>query len=390
MTRQLGLTLFLGLLVGCAQPAPEPLPEPSDLASLEAPVRRQFEQAHELLERLRSDPETQPARLARAFAAVGEIHLAYDHLETARQAFEAAVALEPTEPRWSYLSAHTHYQLGENEAARARYRAVLELQPNHVPTFVSLASLAQQEGKGPRAEELLGRARELDPGSSRVLADLASLALEGDQPEVAVSYLQEALIHQPGASQLHYLLAMAYRGLGDANRSTEHLAKVRATSTQQVSLVLEDAWLARVRSHRVGARVHDQRAQRALAAGRLEVAELELRQALLANPERHYAHYGLAGVLFRLGRSEEALQELDTLLNHDPRHTPSLVLLARIQLALGQTAAARASYHRAQIVGPDDPEVQELRKLLEQRAGLETETEPAATPPEAPPGAGTL
>ena len=55
------------------------------------------------------------------------------------------------------------------------------------------------------------------------IVGLRKIAMAQRDFSAAVAHLERALKLQPGATAIHYSLAMAYRGLGDLNQAQAHL-----------------------------------------------------------------------------------------------------------------------------------------------------------------------
>lgn len=367
--RRAALGLAILLLGACTRTAPPPPPvaPPDDLSQLDSPIQRQFEQRHATLERVLADVRASDAQRAEAFGAVGQVHFAYGYFESAEEAFTRALEATPEAPRWRYLSAQVFEAQGRAEEAGEALRLVLERLPDHVPSRVILGELAADRGDSAAAEAHFEAALRHDPGNVRAWAARSRLALSGGDPEAALTHLQEALARQPDAAPLHYQAALVYRALGDPVASQRHLDRIPSQNVAHVKLGFDDPWMREIDQLRIGARHHDQRALRALAAGRYDVAVIELRQALAANPERIYARHGLGAALAQLGHHDQALAELRLLLDEAPHHVPTWVLMAKILLDDGQPAEAARALDRALEQKPDDAEALRLKARLEAR-----------------------
>ncbi|MEO1083417.1 MAG: tetratricopeptide repeat protein, partial [Acidobacteriota bacterium] len=243
-------------------------------------------------------------------------------------------------------------------------RRVLELMPEHAPSRLTLAERAAQDGESAVAAAEFEEVLRLDPSNAKARVGLATLALQDGEPQLALEHIQEALARQPAAAPLHYQAALIQRQLGDLEAAQRHLARVPSQNATQVHLVSSDPWMNDIDQLRIGARHHDQRAMRHLAAGRYELAIVELRQALAANPERIYARHGLGAAMDQLGRREEALVELRSLVDQAPNHVPSLVLMAEILQGMGRSDEAEALIDQALAHDPEDQGALRMRARL--------------------------
>jgi tetratricopeptide (TPR) repeat protein len=147
---------------------------------------------------------------------------------------------------------------GDLRAARAAFTRVSELEPGYVDGWVNLARVAVAEGALDEAREVLGKALEIDPKLARAHFFLGLVDKESGEYEsalehlrtaaeqypkdrvvrnqtgrilflrrdyqAAVDELQHVLAIDPEDLMAHYTLMLAYRGLGDLERSRHHQA----------------------------------------------------------------------------------------------------------------------------------------------------------------------
>src|SRR5215210_4357558 len=100
-------------------------------------------------------------------------------------------------------------------------------------------------------------------------------------------------------------LSRAYRGLGQAEKATEHLGKVGTVGVRPDDPVLDS-----LESLRTGERARLESGKRAYNAGRLAEAAEEFRGALKARPESVEARINLAAALARQGDTGGAITNL--------------------------------------------------------------------------------
>jgi len=101
------------------------------------------------------------------------------------EAFERALADNPSDPRVLFALGNTARSLGMAKPAEAFYRKVLALAPERLEATVNLANLLRAEGQCAAAEALL----------------------------------KPALVHNPGAAELWLALGSTYREMGDTGRA---------------------------------------------------------------------------------------------------------------------------------------------------------------------------
>jgi len=92
-----------------------------------------------------------------------------------------------------------------------------------VPTLVWLASAYLDQGRPADAEPLLKKALSLQPGLVAALFGLGRAALATQDYSRAIEYFEQALARDPKAVNIHYQLAIAYRGVGDLAKAEAHM-----------------------------------------------------------------------------------------------------------------------------------------------------------------------
>jgi tetratricopeptide (TPR) repeat protein len=87
----------------------------------------------------------------------------------------------------------------------------------------------------------------------------------------------------------------------------------------------------------------------------LATAEERFRHVIQIEPSHLTAYGSLAQIFVRQGRLDEALVELDELIERDSRPVAALTLAGMLLDSQGKTAAARERYERALQADPDAP-----------------------------------
>src|SRR5213593_2275487 len=104
---------------------------------------------------------------------------------------------------------------------RARWRS--QLHPSDVATLVWLGEVYLTQGRAEAAEPLFVKALTLQPNSVAARFGAGRAALAKKDYARAAKYLEEALALGPRAANIHYPLAMAYRGLGELGKAQAEL-----------------------------------------------------------------------------------------------------------------------------------------------------------------------
>ncbi|MBI4512677.1 MAG: tetratricopeptide repeat protein [Gemmatimonadetes bacterium] len=422
-----GLALYLcSAWAACERrdetPAGEEEVRPVVLPSLESlppSVREQLSSQHARLQDLLHQPRRKRRALGDAYGVMGQLLLAYDLSDAAEPALLNAVDLLPKDPRWSYYLAYLYKHRGDFEAAARRFERHVALRREDAPARIHLAEAYIHLGRRADAKRGLEEATRIDPRSAAAHFLLAQIA---DEPSEAVAHYETVLRLQPGASVVHYPLALAYRKLGDLERSREHLAR-----RGDAYIAVRDPLLEELEALRLGpeakmlqgSRFLEERRYRDAAVafeavvaedsanalgylnlgvayarlGNRESASRAFTQAVRLDPSNsraHYnlglllrqrgedrnalehfraavgtdssnrsAHFALSDLLSRKGRCREAIPHFEKFLAADPGHVEARIHQAICHVQLGEYARARKLLEAGYAASPQEPGLQD-------------------------------
>jgi protein O-GlcNAc transferase len=212
----------------------------------------------------------------------------------------------------------------------------------------------------------------LDARLTKIRNDLFT---KPDGARTAVRELLAILAEDPGSSQAHTLLGLAYSGLGSQDMLAEAVAELRQALALDPRLVVARFYLARVYldlSQHERAREEMETAL-AVVPGRPELlatlAEAERRlghgdkavaaasKALETDPRFDQARYTLALSLIDLKRRPEALQQLEQLAQAATPMPAALFSLASLYLDLERLDPALGMFARAMQMTEPTPQV---------------------------------
>jgi tetratricopeptide (TPR) repeat protein len=334
------------------QPALQPVPEPS-LDGLEPAVADQLVAQRDLA-LVGYDPATAtPAQKAAAFGELGKIYHAYGFAAAAEAAYSNAALLAPSDPRWPYYLGALYAQAGRFDEAIDAYRRALQQMPGNATIRIRMAEVERARGRPAAAEVLLEEALLHSPGNPAATAALGEIALARGDYREAVARLEEVMEAVPEANQLHYPLAQAYRGLGDAAAARAHLAK-----RGQVGIQPDDPMLAALEQLKQGERIHLLRGQTAFRAGRWADAVREFGEAVAAEPESARAQINLATALAAAGDPAAAVDHLRIAVDLAPDNPTARLNLGRLLFAGGDLNGAIVHLSQAVELAEGDAEVQ--------------------------------
>jgi tetratricopeptide (TPR) repeat protein len=368
-----------------ARSSPPPIPAPrDDLVEVPAPdlstmepmvvdqVRSLYDEATKVVEHPRAGDEV----MAEAYSQLGQTFHAYELLDPAEACYRNASHLAPTAFDWVYLHADVLRRQGDLDGAVADLERACAMRPEYVPCMVRIGTALLELNDLDAAEAWLDKALAAAPGLAAAHAGLGDVALARQDYQTAVDHLETALELLPAANSLHYRLARAYRGLGEAELARQHLQQ-RGT----IGVGVPDPLIDGLEDLKLGERVHILRGRRAYAAGDYAAAVESFAEAVAANPrsvsgtinlgttvammgeadraielfqralelepDSATAHFNLGELLSRQGRPAEARPHLEAVTKLSPSDVPSHLLLAEVSLALGDTETAMEHFKRA-------------------------------------------
>lgn len=336
-----------------------------DLSRLTASVQAQMRERHAAVMARLEDRTTPPEELGAAYGELGLILMAAEYYEAAASCYQTAQALVPDDVRWPYYLGHLYRLQGETVKAAQSFSRALDLRPADTPTLIWLGEMYLDQDRSEQAEPLFLRALSRDPGSASALSGVGRAALAKHDFTRAIDHLERALAADPRALGLHSSLAAAYRGMGQLDRASAHVAQ-RGSGRPAPRDPLMESYEGVLHSPLN----FETQGLRALESGQLqEAADLfrkglalapddpkllhrlgtalfmegdaagsvrQFEQALRLAPGFPRAHFGLGMVLNLSGRHAEAIEHFAAAVKSQPDY-----LEARLALADALGAAGR-------------------------------------------------
>ena len=346
----------------------------------------------------------------------GQAHYGLGQREKAKPYFEGYARLQPASPIAKMLATIFMGEGNPDRAAETLEQYLVKV-PNDTQAMTLLASAYMAKGRNARATELMQRALrdndnpELysaygmsllgagrsadaltqletayrkDPGQTQAAAALAGLYLQGKQTAKALGIAQALVQRQPDNAGFLNLLGMAKAQGKDIPG---------ARSTFEAAIRLEPT-LSAVQLNLARLEMDDKQFDRSVSL---------LTAVLKAEPSNTEAMFELAALAQRLnkpddvrrwlqkaydqtdvkdlrpslalvelnmgsGRKDEALKVAQTVVNRSPDSLPANLMLARVQLALGDQPGALATLSTLNRLAPIEAEVQVKIALLQMLA----------------------
>ena len=162
---------------------------------------------------------------------LGKIHQQRQQWDSAEKMFLKSLELEPDleEPRFELLSIYE--QTGKVDLVIQTYQDILQQNPQHVRASMELGSAYLVRGMYDDADALLVPLGQRSQWDSEVIRKLIELYLTPKKYDLAVEILTIMLKGVPQSSELHYLLAVAYRELEQLDSALENFLAVKPDSS---------------------------------------------------------------------------------------------------------------------------------------------------------------
>jgi serine/threonine-protein kinase len=229
--------------------------------------------------------------LAVALAAAGEV-------EPARDAFERAIELEPSDWLTFQRRGQAEYRRTDFDAAEESFRKAIDLAPDYVSAYRNLAAVHHMQGRYEEAAGELQRSLEIEP-NDRAYSNLGTLQFFLGRYAAAVESFENAV--RLGANNHLY-----WGNLGDAYRwAPGQRAKADAAYRRALELGREQLT---VRSD--DAELQAELALFLVKSGQSDEAVAEIERALQLAPDDPWVLASAAVVLEIAGRRERALDAL--------------------------------------------------------------------------------
>ncbi|MEM1155694.1 MAG: tetratricopeptide repeat protein, partial [Pseudomonadota bacterium] len=201
---------------------------------------------------------------------------------------EKAIAVDPDHWKAHNNMALASIEIGELELAEAHYRESLAIEPQPA-IYNDLGFVLERQGLPGEASDAYRKALEMDPESAVAQFNLASTLARSGEFEEAEAHFREVLEKQP-STQAYTGLGFVLWQLGQPDESADSLRNAISLDPTNAS-------------------AYDSLGTVLIQQGKLDEAEANYAR-LIENAPSAAAHRERAGVLSRLGRMDEAREEL--------------------------------------------------------------------------------
>lgn len=347
------LLIWLGPADAWAQAELELVPHP-DVEQLTPEVREALEPAIDYFRTQRATLEGR--KLGLAYGRIGINYLAHEQQAAAGACLRNAMALDPENPRWSYLLAVHYEETGELEKAAESYRDALVADRTYIAGYIRMGRVFLELDRLDDAESVFQAVLGAREDDAAALAGMGRVAFQRGEYDEAADYFQRALKAQPEASSLHYRLGLTYRALGQTDKARAEMDR----AGERIPTV-DDPMLAFVQAHTRGADHYLEAAARAEETGHSTVAARFYEIATSIDPTNVPALLRLGELQGAMGRSDDALNSFGRVLSIEPGNARANYFAGTLLEQRGDDAESRKLYEKAL---ESEPQLVEPRMLL--------------------------
>ncbi|MBF0426203.1 MAG: tetratricopeptide repeat protein [Magnetococcales bacterium] len=234
-----------------------------------------------------------------------------------------------------FAQALARQQAGEYDEAERLYRQILTTFPNDDDTLRNLGLLCLHKGAVDEAITLIERCLTLSPERTPLRLQLADTLLVQKRPAAAAHHFQEILRREPQHAIATYHLGLARQGEGRLEEAIALLRRARTLPEAESGPILAS----------LGAALR--------AQGDLAAAESCYRAAIDQEPNDPQRHNTLGLLLQEMGRTQEAIETLSTLVANHPRMAMAWNNLGILFRQEGALEGAEMCYHTALRLDPN-------------------------------------
>ncbi|MCC6932579.1 MAG: tetratricopeptide repeat protein [Deltaproteobacteria bacterium] len=271
---------------------------------------------------------------AEAYFGLGQALSRDGNVTAALSATEEAARLEPSTKYFTYL-ALLQRRLENFDDALASFQHAAALDPQNDFLLSQMGDIFRELHKNDLAFEAYQKALTLDPSSGPRLVEFARFLLKTGKEDEAVLNLKKAIdllkVPTKGSANTIAMLALldAYWGLGDIDSYYQLITKDDTDERASITL----------------SAFYDEIGERSLAISRLQDKTFD---SFNSKTE----HYNLGEALYLSGQKDEALKELNSALEVDPRDENASALLGKALLDVGRLPEAKSALESALKIQP--------------------------------------
>lgn len=280
----------------------------------------------------------------------GEFRRALSHYEREYEAYD--------DPKVKVYIGRSHFELGRDDSARLAFEAAIAQNDSLAEAHARLSHLYDQNGDLEQGLSYARRALALQPENPDYRYLVGSMLLRSGRTEQAVEQFRQVVARKPGHSEAYYGLGQALARLQRPEEASRALAV--ADSLGQIDDGLRE-YETKTRLYPDDPAAWATYGYALYQVGRDEEAMQAFQTALHVGPENVEVRFGVANLFLKYREVERALDEYDLILRQDETFVPAWINAGIALARIGQREAARDAWEAAL---RHDPENEQAREYL--------------------------
>ncbi|HIE30612.1 TPA: tetratricopeptide repeat protein [Candidatus Poribacteria bacterium] len=278
---------------------------------------------------------------------LADIYLKLGQYKEATEQCEIILQTNPNDMRIREALATIYFEIGRYEEAILMSQQLLQNDPNNTQAREVLARVYIQQEKYDEATSQCQEILRAHPDDIEILAMLGSLYLAMENADESIRLLKKVLDKAPDNEDANYWIAMAYEIKGDVDNAVKYMRE-----TIRINPKRHEAYNA------LGYFFADR------GINLPEAVQL-IQQALDAEPENGAYIDSLGWAYFKLGRTDDALVELEKAVKYFPNSAEVRDHLGDVYLKKGLTEKAIDQWKKALELEPDNEKLQAKLRMYQ-------------------------
>ena len=160
----------------------------------------------------------------------------------ARSTYDAAAALDPSNPQIPLLRARFEAQEGQGSEVQKQIQQALTLKPNYTDAMLLVTQLAVANNDLNTAVQATQAAVQTAPGVPSLWFELGLLLYTGHDTKDAITALGQAIALQPDYANAQYFLGLSYYAQGEHDQAIQQFERLAVTNPDnaEVKLILSN------------------------------------------------------------------------------------------------------------------------------------------------------
>ena len=263
---------------------------------------------------------------SQAHFSLGNVYLKEGKLDLALAQFDTALALNPGHSRAHLNRGMVFFRGGQLKKAEEEFLAELELHPEEAKAYNNLSAIYREQGDYGKAEQMAQRAIELASHSPNAYMNLALLYWNTGRIDEATQILSQGLKAIQPFPEAALLLGEIYLAEGKLDSAAQRFSQVIRAASSERDVAYDLEMLAskgdpyRLESTHILAKAYFNLATVYMQRGELNLAEIQIKQAISLKPDFADAYANLGVLYDHTGREAEALPLLRKATELDPQN----------------------------------------------------------------------